>query len=106
MAAKEYHQFDSHFQDILENIDVKLIAPFLIKSGIISVNDQAKVKEKSKKSAVKYILHKVRDHDKDDQFKDCLMETCSESQGHQKLLEILYNPKPKDSSSGNIIILN
>ena len=105
MAAKEYHHFDSHFQDILENIDVKLIAPFLIKSRIVSANDQDKVKEKSKKS-VKYILHKVRDHDKDDQFKDCLTETCSESEGHQKLLEILYNPKPKDSSSGNIIILN
>lgn len=103
MAAKEYHHFDSHFQDILENIDVKLITPFLIKSGIVSANDQDKVKEKSKKS-VKYILHKVRDHDKDDLFKDCLKETCSESQGHQKLLKILYNPK--DSSSGNIIILN
>ena len=47
--AKGPSHFDSHYQDIFDNIDVKLIAPLLVTSGIISVNEQAELEEKSKK---------------------------------------------------------
>ena len=98
MAVKGHSHFDKHFQKILENIDVKLIAPFLAASGIISSDDQAKLEEKSKKS-VKFILQKVKNHDNGDfLFKQCLTET-SESQGHQELLSILYNLESSNSGT-------
>ena len=97
MATGPTSHFDSHFQDIFDNIDVELIAPLLVTSGIISASDQTKLKEKSKKS-VKFILRKVKSLDDGDALlKDCLTKT-SGSQGHQRLLSILYT---KDSSSGS-----
>lgn len=100
--AKGPSKFDSYFQEIFDNIDVKLIAPLLVTSGVISASDQAELKEKSKKS-VKFILQKVKSHGNGDALlKDCLTKI-SGSQGHQRLLSILYNTK--DSSSGNITIV-
>ena len=97
MATGPTSHFDSHFQDIFDNIDVELIAPLLVTSSIISDSDQAQLKEKSKKS-VKFILRKVKSLDDGDALlKDCLTKT-SGSQGHQRLLSILYT---KDSSSGS-----
>ena len=97
--AKGPNRFNSHYQDIFDNIDVKLIAPLLVTSGIISANEQAELKGKSKKS-VKLILRKVNSHSNGEaSFKDCLTKT-SESQNHQRLLSILYK---EDSSSGNTI---
>ena len=97
MSTGPTSHFDSHFQDIFDNIDVELIAPLLVTSGIISSSDQTKLKEKSKKS-VKFILRKVKSLDDGDALlKDCLTKT-SGSQGHQRLLSILYT---KDSSSGS-----
>ena len=102
MAAKGHDRFGPHFEDIFSNIDVKLITPFLTTLGLILVEDETKLEEKSRKS-VKFMLRKVRGHDKgDDLFKDCLIKTSGSSQGHQKLLKILYDPK--DSSSGNFTI--
>ena len=103
MAAKGASRFDTHFHDILENIDVKLIATSLAASGIILSDEKDKLEEKSKKS-VKFMLKKVKHHDNGDLlFKQCLTET-SESQGHQKLLLILYNPE--NSNSGIAIQYN
>lgn len=83
----------------MRSIDVKLIAPFLVASDIISSDDEVKLKEKSKKSVVKFILQKVKNHNNGELlFKRCLKETSSESQGHQELLSMLYNPE--DSNSG------
>ena len=66
-------------------------------SGIISASDHSQLKEKSKKS-VKFILRKVKSLDDGDALlKDCLTKS-SGSQGHQRLLSILYT---KDSSSGS-----
>ena len=97
MAIKEHSHFDAHFQDIIENIDVKLIAPSLAASGIISSDDKVKLEEKSKKS-VRFMLQKVKNHENGNLlFKQCLINT-SGSQGHQELLSILYNPE--DSNSG------
>ena len=97
MATGPTSHFDSHFQDIFDNIDVEIIAPLLVTSGIISASDQTKLKEESKKS-VKFILRKVKSLDDGDALlKDCLTKT-SGSQGHQRLLSILYT---KDSSSGS-----
>ena len=96
--AKGPSHFDSHYQDIFDNIDVKLIAPLLITSGIVSASEQAELEEKSTKS-VELILQKFKSHSNGEAlFKDCLIKT-SESQNHRRLLSILYNTK--DSSSGN-----
>ena len=98
--AKGSNLYDSHFQDILDNLDVKLIAPLLINSHIISADDHTELEKKSNKTAVKFVLRKIRDHDNGDVvFKDCLTKT-SKSQGHKKLLMLLYSSK--DSDSGNI----
>ena len=100
--AKGGDHFDFHFQDILDNIDVKLITPFLITSGIISADNQAELEKTSKDSAVRLVLQKVRGHTNGNVlFKECLTKT-NESQGHRNLLSILYNPK--GSYSGNITI--
>ena len=101
MAGKghSHDHFDTHFQKILENIDIKQIAPCLVTLGIISSDDKVKLEEKSKKSAVKFMRQKVKIHENGNLlFKQCLTET-SEIQGHQELLSILYNPV--DSNSGS-----
>ena len=101
--AKGGDLFDLHFQDIFDNIDLILITPFLKNLGIISADDQAELEKSPKKSAVRLMLQKVREHANGNiLFKDCLTKT-NESQGHQKLLSILYNPKY--SYSGNSTIL-
>ena len=83
--AKGGDHFDVHFQDILNNIDIKLITPFLTTSGIISSDDQTELEKASKESAVRLMLEKVRSHTNGNVlFKDCLTKT-SESQGHQNL---------------------
>ena len=90
------HHFDSHFQDVLNNLDVELIAPLLITSGIISADDQASLREKSKISAVKFILRKVKNYDNGDvMFKECLKNTSDKSQNHRNLVLILYDSKGK-----------
>ena len=106
--AKGGDHFDVHFQDILDNIDIKLITPFLTTSGIISADIQTELEKALKKPAVKLMLRKVRNHTNGNVlFKDCLTKT-SESQGHQNLLSILYNPKHSYSGirfySSNIIL--
>ena len=96
--AKGPSRFDVYYQDIFDNIDVKLIAPLLVDSGIISASEQSELKGKSKKS-VRLIRRKVKSHSNGEAlFKDCLTKS-SESQGHQNLLSILYSTK--DLSSGN-----
>lgn len=76
----------------MDNLDIKLITPFLIASGIILPDDQAELDKMPKKSAVKLVLDNIRnDADGDALFKDCLTQT-SKSLGHRKLLSILYNP--------------
>ena len=91
------HHFDSHFEDILDNLDVELIAPLLITSGIISAYDQATLTIKlkaSKKLAVKFILQKVRKKDNGDAlFEECLVNSSNKSQNHLHLGLILYNSK-------------
>ena len=37
MATGPTSHFDSHFQDIFDNINVELIAPLLVTSGIIHI---------------------------------------------------------------------
>lgn len=101
--AKGHDHFDVHFQDILDNLNIKLIAPVLTSSGIISADDQAELEKKSKKPAVKFVLRKVRDHHNGNfLFKECLANT-SESQDHQNLVSILYSSESKDTSLGNVI---
>ena len=92
--AKGYDHFDVHFQDILNNLNIKLIASWLATSGIISADDQAQLERKcGKRSAVKFVLRKVRNHDNGNVlFKKCLINTC-DSQGHQNLVSILYSSK-------------
>ena len=73
-----------------------MIAPLLTTSGIISAYDQATLTIKlkaSKKSAVKFILQKVRKKDNGDAlFEKCLVN-CNKSQNHLHLGLILYNSK-------------
>ena len=92
--------FELHFQDILDNLDIKLITPFLIASGIILPDDyvnQVELEKMPKKLAVEFVLRNIRNNaDADVLFKHCLTQT-SESQGHQKLLSILYGPKVSKS---------
>ena len=85
----------------MDNINIKLIIPLLTTSGIILDDDQVELKKLPKRSAVAFLLQKVRDHCNGNfLFKDCLAKT-SELQGHQKLLSILYSPK--DSSLGMVL---
>ena len=105
MASKFCH-FDSHFQDILDNIDVKLIAPFLRTSEIISAEDQVELEKKSKKQAVKFILRKVRGHNNGDSlFKNCLKNT-NQSEGHLKILSLLYKINSTDSQGVGMATLS
>ena len=100
MAVKGHNRdrFDTHFQEILDNIDIKVIAPRLVASGIISSDDKVKLEEKPKKSAVKFMRQKIKNHKNGNLlFKQCLTQT-SQIQGHQELLSILYNPV--DSNPG------
>ena len=103
--AKGCDHFEIHFQEILNNLSIELIAPLLTRSGIISADDQAELKKKSKKPAVKFVLQKVRDHDSGNLlFKECLANT-SESQDHRNLVSILYSSESKDTSLGNVVNL-
>ena len=91
MTTKPYDLFEFCFQDILDNLNIKLIAPFLTTSGVILADDLAELVNLPKKSAVTFLLQKLKDHNNGIVlFKDCLAKT-SESQGHQKLLSIMYS---------------
>ena len=98
MASKLPH-FDSHFQDILDNIDIKLIAPFLRTLEIVSAEDQVELEKKSKKQAVKFMLRKVKEHvNGDSLFKNCLKKT-NHSEGHLKILSLVYKMDSEEAGT-------
>ena len=100
--ATKHHHFDSHFQEILDNIDVKLITPLLTSSEVISFEDEVELEKKSKKQAVKFILRKLRNHGNGDSvFRNCLKT--SQSEGHQKILLLVYKMNNSDSQEKGML---
>ena len=91
-SATTWQHLNSNFGEIERNLDLNLIAPFLIELNIISSDDHVDWKKKDKKSAVKSILKHVRSHPNGDLlFKQCLEKSMHLSQEHQNLLAVLYN---------------
>lgn len=91
MATKQ-HIIESHFQDIVDNLDIKLIVPLMRTTGILSAESEVELESKiTQKQRVRFIIHKtVKPHPSGDRlFKECL-EKSKHSQGHQKLLLLLY----------------
>ena len=82
----------SHFQDLVDNVDIKLIAPFMKDAGLLSAESEVELENKgTRKQQVRFIISKVKLHSSGDHlFKECL-EKSKHSQGHQQLLSILYS---------------
>ena len=82
----------SHFQDLVDHVDVELIAPIMKTVGILSAESESELQDKAtRKQQVRFMINKVKLHPSGDQlFKECL-EKSRHSQGHQKLLSLLYN---------------
>ena len=82
----------SHFQDLYDHVKIKLIAPLMKDAGILSAESEVELESKiTKKQQVRFIINKVKLHPSGDHlFKECL-EKSKHSQGHQRLLLILYS---------------
>ena len=91
MAVKQ-HIIDSYFQEIFDNIDTKLIVPFMRTVGILTTENETEIGRKTtRKQQVKFIIDKIKRHPTGDHlFEDCLEKT-KHVPGHQKLLQLLYD---------------
>jgi len=97
----KWHHFNSNFGEILNNLDLTLITPFLTEVNIVSFGDQVDWEKKDKKSAVKSIINHVKSHPNGDLlFKRCLEKSMHQSQRHQNLLTLLYS---KDKGWNDIL---
>ena len=91
MAAKQCI-IGSHFQDLVDNVDIKLLAPLMKDAGILSAESEVELENKiTKKQKVRFIINKVKLHPfGDNLFKECL-EKSKHSPGHHQLLSVLYS---------------
>ena len=82
----------SHFQDLVDNVDIELIAPLMKNAGILSTESEVELENKiTRNQKVRFIISKVKLHPSGDQlFKECL-EKSKHSQGHQRLLSVVYS---------------
>ena len=82
----------SHFQDLVDNVDIKIIAPLMKNAGILSTESEVELENKiTRNQKVRFIISNVKLHPSGDHlFKECL-EKSKHLQGHQQLLSILYS---------------
>ena len=92
MAINKQSIIGSHFVDLVDHVDVELIAPIMKAAGILSAENESELQGKAtRKQQVRFMINKVKLHSSGDQlFKECL-EKSRHSQGHRKLLLLLYN---------------
>ena len=98
MAAKHQGIIGSHFQDLVDNLEITVIAPLMRTAGILSAESEIELHNKAtRKQQIRFIINqvKLKHPSGDDLFKDCL-ERSKHLEGHQKLLSLLY----RDSCAG------
>ena len=82
----------THFKELVDNLDINLIAPLMRIAGILSAESEKELQDKiTRKQQLRFIIKKVKQHPSGDYlFENCLQKS-KHLQGHQNLLSILYS---------------
>lgn len=81
----------SEFESVNENLNVEPIAQILFELGVLSLQDHVKVINLSQKSAVKFIVKRLKSHKSGNEKFQQALQKSKEHHGHQVILSVLYH---------------